>query len=101
MLLTMALTSYGQNSSEELDPNRTIKIGFVFSAIINTDAWAQTSENARLYIEENCENIETYKVENIAGGSDCERVMREFINDGCEIIVGTSFDYVDYELALA
>ena len=67
MLLTMALTSYGQNSSEELDPNRTIKIGFVFSAIINTDAWAQTSENARLYIEENCENIETYKVENIAG----------------------------------
>ena len=101
MLLTMALTSYGQNSSEELDPNRTIKIGFVFSAIINTDAWAQTSENARLYLEENCENIETYKVENIAGGSDCERVMREFINDGCEIIVGTSFDYVDYELALA
>lgn len=27
--------------------------------------------------------------------------MREYINDGCEIIVGTSFDYVDYMLSLA
>ena len=27
--------------------------------------------------------------------------MREYINDGCEIIVGTSFDYLDYMLALA
>ena len=74
------------------DPDRLIKIGFVFSAIVSTDAWAQTSENARLYLEENCQNVETYKVENIAGGADCERVMREYINDGCEIIVGTSFD---------
>ncbi len=83
------------------DPNRLIKIGFVFNSIISTDAWAQTSENARLYLEENCENVETFKVENIAGGADCERVMREYINDGCEIIVGTSYDYVDYMLALA
>lgn len=83
------------------DPNRTIKVGFVFSNIISTDAWAQTSENARLYLEENCENIETFKVENIAGGADCERVMREYINDGCEMIVGTSFDYMDYMLTLA
>ena len=83
------------------DPDRLIKIGFVFSAIVSTDAWAQTSENARLYLEENCQNVETYKVENIAGGADCERVMREYINDGCEIIVGTSFDYVDYMLSLA
>ena len=58
------------------DPDRLIKIGFVFSAIVSTDAWAQTSENARLYLEENCQNVETYKVENIAGGADCERVMR-------------------------
>ncbi len=85
----------------EKDPNRVIKVGFVFSNIISTDAWAQTSENARLYLEENCENIETYKVENIAGGADCERVMREYINDGCEMIVGTSFDYMDYMLTLA
>lgn len=83
------------------DPDRLIKIGFVFSAIVSTDAWSQTSENARLYLEENCQNVETYKVENIAGGADCERVMREYINDGCEIIVGTSFDYVDYMLSLA
>jgi len=89
------------SQAAEKDPNRVIKVGFVFSNIISTDAWAQTSENARLYLEDNCENIETYKVENIAGGADCERVMREYINDGCEMIVGTSFDYMDYMLALA
>lgn len=90
-----------EDTSDKKDPNRTIKIGFLFSNIISTDAWAQTSENARLYLEENCENVETVKVENIAGGADCERVLREFINDGCEMIVGTSFDYLDYMLALA
>lgn len=98
-------TSPGESDAskdgDKKDPNRVIKIGFLFSAVVSTDAWAQTHENARLYIEEYCENIETYKVENIAGGADCERVLREFINDGCEIIVGTSFDYVDYMLALA
>lgn len=92
----------GEKTAENgKDPNRLIKIGFLFSNVISTDAWAQTSENARLYLEENCENVETTKVENIAGGADCERVLREFINDGCEIIVGTSFDYLDYMLALA
>lgn len=90
-----------ESEPEGKDPDRTIKVGFVFSNIISTDAWAQTSENARLYLEENCENIQTFKVENIAGGADCERVMREYINDGCEMIVGTSFDYMDYMLALA
>ena len=92
----------GEKTAENgKDPDRLIKIGFLFSNVISTDAWAQTSENARLYLEENCENVETTKVENIAGGADCERVLREFINDGCEIIVGTSFDYLDYMLALA
>lgn len=90
-----------QAQADGKDPNRLIKIGFLFSNVISTDAWAQTHENARLYLEENCENVETFKVENIAGGADCERVMREYINDGCEIIVGTSFDYLDYMLALA
>lgn len=100
----VASEASGESTEDTLnkkDPNRTIKIGFLFSNIISTDAWAQTSENARLYLEENCENVETLKVENIAGGADCERVLREFINDGCEMIVGTSFDYLDYMLALA
>lgn len=114
MLFSVALTGCGktapsenapqesqETSKTEKDPNRVIKIGFVFSNIISTDAWAQTSENARLYLEDHCENVETYKVENIAGGADCERVMREYINDGCELIVGTSFDYLDYMLGLA
>ena len=95
-------STQGEKTAENgKDPDRLIKIGFLFSNVISTDAWAQTSENARLYLEENCENVETTKVENIAGGADCERVLREFINDGCEIIVGTSFDYLDYMLALA
>lgn len=93
--------SQDAGGTQEKDPDRPIKVGFVFSNIISTDAWAQTSENARLYLEENCENIQTFKVENIAGGADCERVMREYIHDGCEMIVGTSFDYMDYMLALA
>lgn len=105
---TAAQEAKSQESSQEeaeskdgQNHDRVIKIGFLFSNVINTDAWAQTHENARLYLEENCDNVETYKVENIAGGADCERVLREFINDGCEMIVGTSFDYLDYMLALA
>lgn len=90
-----------QGTQDVQSTDSPLKIGFVFSAVISTDAWAQTSENARLYLEEHCDNVETYKVENIAGGADCERVMREFINDGCGVIVGTSFDYMDYMLALA
>lgn len=111
VLFSLALTGCKSETPDDIgdnetaasgkDPDRLIKIGFVFSAIVSTDAWSQTSENARLYLEENCQNVETYKVENIAGGADCERVMREYINDGCEIIVGTSFDYVDYMLSLA
>ena len=94
VLFSLALTGCKSETPDDIgdnetaasgkDPDRLIKIGFVFSAIVSTDAWSQTSENARLYLEENCQNVETYKVENIAGGADCERVMREYINDGCE-----------------
>lgn len=60
VLFSLALTGCKSETPDDIgdnepaasgkDPDRLIKIGFVFSAIVSTDAWAQTSENARLYL---------------------------------------------------
>lgn len=57
VLFSLALTGCKSETPDDIgdnetaasgkDPDRLIKIGFVFSAIVSTDAWSQTSENAR------------------------------------------------------
>ena len=91
-------TEQNSTATDEVEP---MKIGFAFNGVVNSSAWLKTLDNARIYVEENCENVTTQSVENVMDGSDVVRVFNEFINDGCRIVVGTSFSFLEYMLEIA
>jgi basic membrane protein A len=73
------------------------KACFIHSSTVSDMGWTYANERGRLYVNENVEGVETTLIENISdfGGSDVEKVIEDFIQSGCTIIVGTSFGYTE------
>ncbi len=73
------------------------KACFIHSSTVSDMGWTYANERGRLYLNENVEGVETTLIENISdfGGSDVEKVIEDFIQAGCTIIVGTSFGYTE------
>ncbi|NQS91439.1 MAG: BMP family ABC transporter substrate-binding protein, partial [Chloroflexi bacterium] len=73
----------------------TQKACFIYSSTVSDMGWTYANERGRLYVNENVAGVETAYIENISdfGGSDVEKVIEDFIQQGCTIIVGTSFGY--------
>jgi len=71
------------------------KACFIHSSTASDMGWTYANERGRAYVDENVEGVETTLIENISdfGGSDVEKVIEDFIQQGCTIIVGTSFGY--------
>ncbi len=71
------------------------KACFIYSSTVSDMGWTYANERGRLYINENIDGVETTFIEEISdfGGSDVEKVIEDFIQQGCTIIVGTSFGY--------
>lgn len=73
----------------------TEKACFIYSSTVSDIGWTYANERGRQYVNENVAGVETTYIENISdfGGSDVEKVIEDFIQQGCTIIVGTSFGY--------
>lgn len=86
----LALTG---GAAQAQDP---IKVGFVYSSLIGDAGWTYQHDLGRLMVEEAFgENVETAYVENIDGGADAERVIRQFASQGFDLIFGTSFNHMN------
>jgi basic membrane lipoprotein Med (substrate-binding protein (PBP1-ABC) superfamily) len=73
------------------------KACFIYSSTISDMGWTFGNERGRLHVNEQVEGIETAYIEEISdfGGSDVEKVIEDFIQQDCTIIVGTSFGYTE------
>lgn len=73
-----------------------LKIGFVYSSLIGDAGWTYQHDLGRLMVEEAFgDAVETAYVENIEGGADAERVVRQFASQGFDIVFGTSFNHMN------
>ena len=67
-----------------------------------TSAGRNAHDQGRLYLEENLEGgAETAFIENVPEGPDAERVIRDFAQKGYDLIITTSFGYMDPTLMVA
>lgn len=84
-------------SSEE-----PFKIAFVYVAPIGDLGWTFMHEKARLEIEEQFgDAVETSFIENVPEGPEAERVIRDFAQKGNDLIITTSFGYMDPTITVA
>jgi basic membrane protein A len=57
--------------------------------------WSQAHYEGLEYVEENVENVHTAYIENVPEGTDSEQIFRSLSRKGFDLILGTSFGYMD------
>lgn len=70
-------------------------VAFVYVGPHDDGGWTQAHDVARLYVNDNVENVHTAYVENVAEGADAEQVIRSLARKGFDTIFTTSFGYMD------
>lgn len=71
-----------------------LKVGFVFIGEINDEGFNQAHNAGRLAIEEM--GIETAYIENVPENADCEKAIRDLIDQGCNLIYTCSYGFMDW-----
>ncbi len=89
-------------SEAPAESEEPFKVAFVYVAPIGDLGWTYAHDQARLIMEEEFgDTIETVFVENVPEGPDAERVIRDFAQKGNDLIITTSFGYMDPTLTVA
>ncbi|MDR2394650.1 MAG: BMP family ABC transporter substrate-binding protein [Treponema sp.] len=77
----------------------TLKVGFVYIGAINDEGYTQAHDKGRLAIE--ALGIKTAYIENVAENADCEKAIRDLIDQGCTVIYTNSFGFMDWTIKVA
>ena len=75
-------------------------VGFVYVSPIGDAGWTYQHDLGRLQMEKET-GVSSNYVENVAEGSDAERVIREMAKRGDKVIFATSFGYMNYMLKVS
>jgi basic membrane protein A len=79
-----------------------LKVAFVYVAPIGDLGWSYSHDQGRLQMEEELgDQIETVFIENVPEGPESERVIRDFVQKENDLIIATSFGYMDPMLTVA
>ena len=79
-----------------------LKVAFVYVGPIGDMGWTYAHDQGRLELEKNVPGTTTTYVENVPEtAADAERVIRQLAQDGNNIIVTTSFGYMDPTVTVA
>jgi basic membrane protein A and related proteins len=79
-----------------------LRVGFVYVSPVGDLGWTWAHDQGRLYLEQELgDQVETTFVENVLEGPDSERVIRDFAQRGYDLVITTSFGYMDPTLTVA
>lgn len=80
--------------------NNGVRVGFLYYGSINDEGYTTSHDKARrALLNEGFNDI--FYVENVPATSDCEIVLRDLINMGCNIIYSTTYNFLDATLKVA
>ena len=94
--------SSGQGDAAETTESgsETVRAAFIYNTNIGDLGWTYAHEQGRKRVSEEFDWVETAYTESVAP-ADVERVLRQYTNDGYDVIYGCTFDYMDPMLKVA
>lgn len=92
--------SQSKKADSSLLPKDDVKIGFVYISSIDDAGYTYSQDKARLALL-NAGYKNVYYVENVPENTDCEKVIRDLIDLGCNLIYTTSYGFMDWTLKVA
>jgi basic membrane protein A and related proteins len=79
-----------------------LRVAFVYVSPVGDLGWTYAHDQGRLYLEQNVPNVETAYAENIPETpGESERVIRDFAQQGYNLVVTTSFGYMQPTINVA
>jgi basic membrane protein A len=90
MLVMLVSIFVGVGQAEE-----KIKVAFIYVGPHNDGGWSQAHDEGRIYLEEKLPYVETAYSETVPEGAPCEKVIRDYCNQGYKVIFTTSFGFMD------
>lgn len=76
-----------------------LKVGFIYIGTINDEGYTQAQDQGRLAL--NDMGIETMYQESVPENADCEKAIRDLIDQGCNVIYSTSFGFMESTVKVA
>ena len=70
-------------------------VAFVYVGPIGDGGWTYAHNQGRLYLEKKLPYVHTAYVENVAEGAEAEQVLRSLARKGFDLIIATSFGFMD------
>jgi basic membrane protein A and related proteins len=81
---------------------KPFRVAFVYVSPVGDLGWTWAHDQGRLAVEQEFgAQVETAFIENVAEGPEAERVIRDFAQRGYDLIVTTSFGYMDPTISVA
>ena len=95
LAMVFALAACGDANDPGTNGAENVKVGFVYIGSVTDGGYTQASDIARIQLEEEL-GVETMYIENVPENADCEKAIRDLIDQGCNVIFTTSFGYMDW-----
>lgn len=100
-VLALVLSACG-GKTERLAGDDPYKVAFVYITPPGDLGWAYEHDRGRTMLEiELGDLVETTTIENVEEGPDAARVIRQYVQEGYDMIFATSFGYMDSMLEVA
>jgi len=90
----------GCSKKEESTPD-SFKVAFVYVGPVGDGGWTWAHDEGRRFLEKEVPGVETRYYEKIAEGAEAEQMIRTLARDGSDLIVTTSFGFMDATDAVA
>ncbi|KQZ99597.1 DNA-binding protein [Mesorhizobium sp. Root157] len=102
LLIALATTAAALSFAATAQAQEKLKACWVYVGPIGDFGYSYQHDQGRLAVEKEFgDKVETAYLENVAEGPDAERAFERLARQGCQIIFGTSFGFMDAELKVA
>ncbi|MBU5485377.1 BMP family ABC transporter substrate-binding protein [Clostridium sp. MSJ-11] len=99
LIFTMVITLFsgcGSKTGQEGNKDKNeIKVGFIYVGPTTDGGYTYTHDQGRLYLEKELNVPTMYKESVPEDTAKAEKVIEDMINQGANVIIGTSFGYMD------
>jgi basic membrane protein A and related proteins len=82
-------------SEETKKEEKKVKVGFIYVGPIGDGGYTFAHNEGMLFLKKEL-GVETIYKENVPEDAECEKVMKDMIDQGVTVIFGTSFGYMDH-----
>src|SRR5690606_34750385 len=102
LLIALMTTTAALSMAVSAQAQEKLKACWVYVGPIGDFGYSYQHDQGRLdVVKELGDKVDTAYLENVAEGPDAERAFERLAREGCKIIFGTSFGFMDSEVKVA